>query len=211
MLNASKLAITLVLTEPPVPFVPLALHLFGPFVASVQGVPLPRLRSGKGQWLLALLALRNGRALGSGIGSVRPCGLEPGSEGAGEPAPQEPPGPAAGVGRGIVAISGARPAALCRSTSQTPRSMCSLSTPRSPGAIGGGVVEAVNLYAGPLLEGCLEEWVFAERDRCGRKRIWRPWSGGRRGTGNGERWRRRSAGCAARSPRIRWGKTRSGR
>ena len=47
-LNASKLAITLMLTEPLAPLVPLDLHLPGPFVAAVRGVPLHRLRSRKG-------------------------------------------------------------------------------------------------------------------------------------------------------------------
>src|ERR1700752_3374422 len=36
---------------------PLALHLFGSFEVRVNGTPLPRLRSLKGQWLLALLTL----------------------------------------------------------------------------------------------------------------------------------------------------------
>src|SRR5437764_14570180 len=48
-------------TERSTPPAPLALDLFGPFAASVHGAPLPRLRSRKGQWLLALLALRDGR------------------------------------------------------------------------------------------------------------------------------------------------------
>src|SRR5207249_7023938 len=39
---------------------PLSLCLFGPFEARVNGVPLARLRSRKGYWLLALLTLRNG-------------------------------------------------------------------------------------------------------------------------------------------------------
>ena len=38
----------------------LTLRLFGPFEASVGETPLPRLRTRKGQWLLALLALRPG-------------------------------------------------------------------------------------------------------------------------------------------------------
>src|SRR5947208_11451840 len=41
--------------------VPLALHLFGPFEVRLHGQPLPRLRSRKGEWLLALLTLRQGR------------------------------------------------------------------------------------------------------------------------------------------------------
>src|SRR5215208_8061699 len=40
---------------------PLTIQLFGPFEARVNGVPLPRLRTRKGQWLLALLALRHDR------------------------------------------------------------------------------------------------------------------------------------------------------
>ena len=37
--------------------VPLTIDLFGPFSVQVEGKPLPHLRSRKGQWLLALLAL----------------------------------------------------------------------------------------------------------------------------------------------------------
>src|SRR5947209_13123485 len=40
--------------------VPLALHLFGPFEVRRDGQAPPRLRSRKGQWLLALLTLRHG-------------------------------------------------------------------------------------------------------------------------------------------------------
>src|SRR5690242_512363 len=39
----------------------LVLRLFGPLTVWVKGEPLPRLRSRKGKWLLALLALRAGR------------------------------------------------------------------------------------------------------------------------------------------------------
>src|SRR5262245_20414312 len=39
----------------------LSLRLLGPFDVRVDGRALPRLRSQKGQWLLALLALRHGR------------------------------------------------------------------------------------------------------------------------------------------------------
>src|SRR5437660_11672818 len=42
---------------------PLAIHLFGPFEVRLHGQPLPRLRSRKGQWLLALLTLRRGGAV----------------------------------------------------------------------------------------------------------------------------------------------------
>src|SRR5262245_36012309 len=39
----------------------LELRLFGPIAVEVGGRPLPHLRSRKGLWLLALLALREGR------------------------------------------------------------------------------------------------------------------------------------------------------
>jgi len=39
---------------------PLTLRLFGPFEVRVNGTPLPRLRSRRGLWLFALLALRQG-------------------------------------------------------------------------------------------------------------------------------------------------------
>ena len=42
---------------------PLTLRLFGPFRAQVGGKPLPRLRTRSLEWLLALLALRHGRAV----------------------------------------------------------------------------------------------------------------------------------------------------
>ena len=39
---------------------PFSLRLFGPFAVEVAGQPMPRLRSRKGHWILALLALRAG-------------------------------------------------------------------------------------------------------------------------------------------------------
>src|SRR5262245_26261055 len=40
---------------------PLTLRLLGPFEAQVEGQPLRHLRTRKGAWLLAILALRAGR------------------------------------------------------------------------------------------------------------------------------------------------------
>jgi DNA-binding SARP family transcriptional activator len=40
---------------------PLTIRLFGRFEAQVHGAPLPHLRARKAVWLLALLALQNGR------------------------------------------------------------------------------------------------------------------------------------------------------
>src|SRR5437870_12541351 len=45
------------------PASPLAIALFGAFDVRLQDRALPRLRSQKSQWLLALLALQEGRAV----------------------------------------------------------------------------------------------------------------------------------------------------
>src|SRR5947209_4532333 len=42
---------------------PLTIHLFGPLRVTVRGEPLPRVRTRSVEWLLALLALRHGRAV----------------------------------------------------------------------------------------------------------------------------------------------------
>src|SRR5215470_11943203 len=42
---------------------PLTIHLFGPLRVLVQGEPLPRVRTRSIEWLLALLVLRQGRAV----------------------------------------------------------------------------------------------------------------------------------------------------
>jgi DNA-binding SARP family transcriptional activator len=48
----------MMLSSPPDP---LTLHLFGPFEARREDTSLPRLRTRKAQWLLALLALHPGQ------------------------------------------------------------------------------------------------------------------------------------------------------
>src|SRR5947209_4953249 len=45
------------------PLYPLYLRLFGPFEAHLGAQPLPRLRTRKGEWLLALLVLRHERVV----------------------------------------------------------------------------------------------------------------------------------------------------
>src|SRR5207244_5438785 len=45
----------------PVP--PLTIHLFGPLRVLIHGAPMPPVRSRSIEWLLALLALRHGRAV----------------------------------------------------------------------------------------------------------------------------------------------------
>src|SRR5262245_46843747 len=58
---------------------PLLLRLFGPFEAQLHGQPLPPLRTRKGAWLLALLALRPGREVDRAwlAGTLWPESAEP--------------------------------------------------------------------------------------------------------------------------------------
>src|SRR5437870_69482 len=53
---------------------PLTIHLFAPLRVTVRGEPMPRVRTRSVEWLLALLALRHGRAVNRAwlAGALRP-------------------------------------------------------------------------------------------------------------------------------------------
>jgi DNA-binding SARP family transcriptional activator len=140
---------------------PLTLSLFGPFEVKVNGAPLPRLRSRKGHWLLALLTLRFGceveRAWLAGtlwpdssepqaMHSLRVCladlrqALGPEAGRLHAPTPHTLSLNLAGVEADVVAFD----AAIARGDLPS-------------------IEQAVELYRGPLLEGCEEEWAFQER------------------------------------------------
>ena len=139
----------------------LELRLFGAFGAFVDGVPLPRLRSRKGLWLLALLALRPGRSvsrewlaqtlwpdsepsqafynlrqcltdLRHALGSEADCLLAP--------TPQTLSLDVARTGVDVIAFDAA---------------IANGSLP--------ALEQAIGLYQGSLLEGCSEEWAVSER------------------------------------------------
>src|SRR5262245_37096715 len=139
----------------------LEIRLFGPMEVRLGSRPLPRLRSRKGLWLLALLALRAGRRVerdwlaavlwpecdaAHGRRSLRQTlfdlrgGLGP------EAARVESEGLRAVrlelAGAWVDAL--AFDAALARGEPES-------------------LAEAVRLYRGPLLEDCPEEWVLPER------------------------------------------------
>jgi DNA-binding SARP family transcriptional activator len=139
----------------------LAIFLFGPFEARVHGAPLPRLRSRKGQWLLALLALRAGATLERAwlAGTLWPDSPETQA--------------LASLRMALTDLRGALGAEAGRVSSPTPQTLRLdlkgaeadvLSFDRAM-ARGDpvGLEEAVGLYRGPLLDGCAEEWVFQER------------------------------------------------
>src|SRR3954451_23657930 len=141
--------------------VPLALHLFGPFEVRLHGQPLPRLRSRKGEWLLALLTLRHG-------GEVDRSWL------AGTLWPDSPETAALASLRSCLKdLRRALGAEAARLHSPTPR-LLALDLEGAEAdvvAFDAGIAQgdassleqAIALYRGPLLEEWTEEWAFQER------------------------------------------------
>lgn len=140
---------------------PLTLTLFGPMQVLVEGRPLPRLRSRKSLWLLALLALRAGRP-------VEREWL------AGTLWPDVDQSPAAANLR-VVLSELRRALGIQGSRLETPgRHILSLDLDGADVDVrafdeavasreAAALARAVALYQGPLLEGCAEEWVGQER------------------------------------------------
>lgn len=141
----------------------LEIRLFGPFAALVNGHPLPRLRTRKGQWLLALLVLRHDREVArewlvttlwpnspeeQAFSSLRRCLTD------------------------LRATLGAEAERLLSPTSLTLRldltgafaDVLAFDRAFVQGDLE-SLQEAVSLYVGPLLEDCSEEWVLPERER----------------------------------------------
>ncbi len=140
----------------------LDLRLFGPGGSAVDGQTLRPLRTRKGQWILALLALRHGR-------DVEREWL------AGTLWPESDQAKAFyNLRRTLADLRDALgPAASCLVAS-TPHSLrldlanvaCDLTTfdqaVNSPDSE--DLERALSLYAGPLMEGCMEEWVVEDRE-----------------------------------------------
>ena len=138
------------------------LRLLGTFFLSIDGKPMPPLRTKKGQWLLALLALRDGRPVERTwlAGMLWPDSLEEQS--------------LCNLRRALTDLRSSLGPAANRICAPTPRSL-SLelhSTDIADVYLFKQLVEkdetsaleqAAELYAGPLLEGCDEHWVYQER------------------------------------------------
>jgi predicted ATPase/DNA-binding SARP family transcriptional activator len=139
----------------------LQIALFGPFRACVNGQPLPRLRSRKGHWLLALLALRAGCSLDRAwlAGTLWPDSSHPQA--------------LANLRNTLKDLRQALGPEAHRLHSPTSRSLLldlsgvEVDAVAFDAAITRGglpsLEQAVALYRGPLLEGCEEEWVAEER------------------------------------------------
>ena len=142
---------------------PLVLSLFGPLQVLVDGQPLPRVRSRKGLWLLALLTLRHGRPVerewlagtlwpdidqSQAFANLRPILSE--------------------LRRALGSSHGARLQSPTRHTISLDLAGVEVDLHAFDAAVADGnlpaLEQAVALYCGPLLEGCAEEWVFQERE-----------------------------------------------
>jgi predicted ATPase/class 3 adenylate cyclase/DNA-binding SARP family transcriptional activator len=140
---------------------PLTLRLFGPFEVHLHGQPLPRLRSRKGQWLLALLTLRHGGEVDRAwlAGTLWPDSSEEAAY--------------ASLRNSLKDLRRALGPEAGRLRSPTPRTL-SLDLAGAHADVvafekaiaeGGepALERAVALYRGPLLEEWVEAWVLPER------------------------------------------------
>jgi DNA-binding SARP family transcriptional activator len=138
-----------------------SLRLFGPLDVRLSGEPLPRLRSRKGQWLLALLTLRHDAEVSRSwlAGLLWPDSSEAQA--------------LAGLRNSLMDLRRAMGPEGHRLESPTPATLrlrldaAEADVVAFDEALARGdtpsLDQAVSLYRGPLLEGCLEEWVFQER------------------------------------------------
>jgi predicted ATPase/DNA-binding SARP family transcriptional activator len=143
------------------PAVAVGIELFGSLDVHLNGAPLPRLRSRKGLWLLALLALRHGREVDR---ALLVATLWPDS-----PETQA----LSNLRRSLTDLRRALGPEAGRLRSPTSHTLAlelsgaEVDVVAFDEAIRRGdpasLQRAVALYRGPLLEGCAEEWAFQER------------------------------------------------
>lgn len=137
----------------------LTLHLFGPMQARVDGEPLPSMRSRKARWLLALLALQNGQAVGRDwvAGTLWPDATLPVALANLRPVVSEL--------RQALGTQGERLRTLGRKMISLDLTRAEVDVLTFDAAIAEGRFEAaVDAYRGPLLEDCREAWVVQARE-----------------------------------------------
>lgn len=139
---------------------PLSLHMFGPMEVLVEGNPLPRLATRKRLWLLAILALRGGREVDRAwlAGALWPDSSDQKA--------------LANLRQSLAELRRALGSQSSRLRS-SPRmvslelngAFCDLLEFDLALLQGeAGLRRAVEIYRGPLLECCTEDWVFTERE-----------------------------------------------
>jgi predicted ATPase/DNA-binding SARP family transcriptional activator len=141
---------------------PLTIRLFGPFTVLVDGQPLPRLRTRSVEWLLALLILRHGRAVERDwlAGTFWPESTETAA--------------LKNLRNDLSTLRKAlgREVERLRSPGRDLLTLdlegADVDLLRFDAALRAGdeasLREAATVYAGPLLEGCFEDWVAPERE-----------------------------------------------
>jgi DNA-binding SARP family transcriptional activator len=143
------------------PVSPFSIRMLGLLQIERGGVPLPRLRSRKGHWILALLLLRH-------PGEVERAWL------AGTLWPDSPPAQAlANLRNSLRDLRRALGSEAHRLLSPTPRTLAldlggaEVDLLRFDAAVAradpASLQQAIAMYRGPLLEDCVEEWVLPER------------------------------------------------
>jgi predicted ATPase/DNA-binding SARP family transcriptional activator len=140
---------------------PLQIRLFGSVEARVRGNALPPLRSRKGYWLLALLALRAGREVERTwlLGALWPDSPESAARASLRTSLKDlrrALGPEAGR------LSAPTPRTLCLELRDAEVDVLAFDTAISRGD-SSALEQAVSLYRAPLLDGCPAEWAFPER------------------------------------------------
>ena len=144
------------------PPAPLDIRLFGPLSVSVHGEALPRFRSRSVGWLLALLALRPGRAVERSwlAGTLWPESTE-------ETALRNLRDTLMHLRRAL-GPEAERLEAPSRDRIAFAAEGIALDVREFDRGIAAGdepsLLQAVTLYTGPLLEDCLEEWAIRERE-----------------------------------------------
>jgi predicted ATPase/DNA-binding SARP family transcriptional activator/Flp pilus assembly protein TadD len=139
----------------------LHIRLFGPFGVTINGHPMRALRTRKGQWLLSLLALRMGKPVErEWLSAV----LWPDSD---------ETQALSGLRRALTDLRSALGNQDWRLDAPTPRTLqlsldgADYDVAAFDSAIRSDdpdrLLAAIELHTGPLLEGCAEEWVQAER------------------------------------------------
>jgi predicted ATPase/DNA-binding SARP family transcriptional activator len=140
---------------------PLAIRLFGPLCVMVGGEPLPRVRAHSVEGLLPLLVLRHGRAVDRAwlAGTLWP-------ESSGSRALQNLRNDLVAL-RKALGPEGGRIQSPGHGSLTLDLAGAAVDVLQFDAAIRAGDEEslrsAVQLYTGPLLEGCVEEWAFSER------------------------------------------------